>query len=135
MPETPEPTPKPKPAADGALNDGGKKALDTERKARREAETQLRAARERIAALELVDLRAEVASAKGLSSEQADVLAGSTREELEAHADRVLDAFKPAPSGPPSRRPKPDLYAGMDPTEDIEPDASALADRILSRGL
>jgi hypothetical protein len=41
-------------------------------------------------------LRLEVATEKGLTAAQAKRLVGSTREELEADADELLDTFKPA---------------------------------------
>lgn len=54
--------------------------------------------------------RVEVAQAKGLNGEQATELRGSTREELEAHADRLLTLFPAAPAGP--RTPAPDPSQG-----------------------
>lgn len=64
-------------------------------------------------------LRAEIAMAKGLSAAQAKRMVGATREELEADADEILEAF-PAQHGstpPPSDTPKPDLSGGSDPTD------------------
>jgi len=81
-------------------------------------------------------LRAEVATAKGLTAAQAKRLAGSSREELEADADEILEAFPVSSTeettrkgGPPSRQPKPDLRGGGDPTteEAVETDPSKLA--------
>ena len=127
-----EPTTEPTEGAE--FTPGGKRALDTERKARREAEKRLRAAEARVAEYEATELRADIAAEKGLTVEQADVLAGSTRDELEAHADRLLAAFPAATSkAPPSARPKPDLKGGNDPTAEPAGDASALADRIVGR--
>lgn len=69
-------------------------------------------------------LRAEVAMAKGLNPAQAKRLAGSTKEELEADADEILEAFPsaaattttaPAVKAPPSRKPAADLKGGGDP--------------------
>lgn len=51
--------------------------------------------------------RIEVATAKGLSAEQAPWLTGTTREEFEASADKLLAAF---PAGP--RTPVPDPSQG-----------------------
>lgn len=47
------------------------------------------------------DLGAEIAAAKGLPDEAADLVTGSTREEMEANADRLvaLIAPPPAPTG------------------------------------
>lgn len=81
-------------------------------------------------------LRAEVATAKGLTAAQAKRLAGTTREELESDADEIIEAFPVAPStettprgGPPSRQPKPALRGGGDPTteEPVETDPAKLA--------
>lgn len=78
-------------------------------------------------------LRAEVAMAKGLTAAQAKRLAGTSREELEADADEILEAFPvaktEAPTGPPSRQPKPDLKGGGDPTSETT-DVKALVDSI-----
>lgn len=75
-------------------------------------------------------LRLEVATAKGLSAAQAKRLVGETREELEADADEILEAF-PTVSGltpPPSRKPTPQLRGGTDPTtEPVETDPAKLA--------
>ncbi len=116
------------------LGDAGKKALDQERKARREAEkanadlvkrlkefedadkselekaTNAAAeAAKRAEEAELKALRLEVAGDKGLTPSQARRLVGTTKEELEADADQLLEDFaanaKPAPKVPP--RPKP----------------------------
>lgn len=82
-------------------------------------------------------LRAEVAMAKGLTAAQAKRLAGTSREELEADADEILEAFpvtptdEPPKGGPPSRQPRPDLKGGSDPTEEpIETDPAKLADAV-----
>lgn len=80
-------------------------------------------------------LRAEVAMAKGLTPAQAKRLAGASREELEADADEILEAFpvaskeEPTSSGgPPSRQPRPDLRGGGEPNEDpVETDPAKLA--------
>lgn len=148
-----EPKPDPKPDAD--LGDGGKKALDEERKARRDAEKvaadlkaqlqkltdadksetekladRVAAAEKRAEEAEARVIRAEVAHAKRLTPAQAKRLSGSTREELEADADELIETFgvagdkagddgdKPNPSG----RPKEDLRGGGDPTQPASPD-------------
>lgn len=82
-------------------------------------------------------LRAEVATAKGLNAAQAKRLAGTTREELEADADEIIEAFpvskesdstKPSP---PSRQPKPDLRGGGDPNDEpTETDPAKLASSV-----
>jgi hypothetical protein len=96
------------------LGDGGKKALDAERKARRDAEKAAKALQARLQELEDADKseveklrgqvetlskqaeaaqakadRFEVAAAKGLSLAQARRLVGSTKEELEDDADAM----------------------------------------------
>lgn len=125
------------------LGDAGKKALDEERKARRDAEKQTKdllaklkefedrdksesekladkvaAAEKRADEAEARALRMEVATAKGLNAAQAKRLVGSTKEDLEADADEILEAF-PAKDGatpPPTRKPAADLKGGSDPT-------------------
>lgn len=77
-------------------------------------------------------LRAEVASSKGLTAAQAKRLTGSTREELEADADELLESFKPSTENgneggneqskqPPGSPPRETLRTGAAPAEP-EPD-------------
>jgi len=54
------------------------------------------AAERRAAEVEARAIRLEVAAEKGLTPAQAKRLVGSTREELEADADELLETFKPA---------------------------------------
>ena len=115
-----------------ALGDAGKRALDNERAARREAErklaeaqaelqkiedskkSELELATERAARFEaqyndLVaqSLRSEVALSKGLTTAQAKRLVGETREELEADADELITSF--AVKADEHSQPKPGL--------------------------
>ena len=98
----------------GELGDAGKRALEAERRARRTAEKELKALRDKVKEREDLDKselerlqdriaeaekraeeakakadRYEVAAAKGLTPAQAKRLVGSTREELEADADEM----------------------------------------------
>jgi beta-glucosidase-like glycosyl hydrolase len=153
---TKEPAEKPEPTDDPDA--GAKKALDAERKARRDADkraTELEARlkeiedkdksesdklreehaalTQRLAAAEAKALRAEIATAKGLTPAQAKRLVGSTQEELEADADEILEAFpvSPAAKPPPSDRPKPTLRGGNDPSDEPEElDPRKLADLV-----
>jgi hypothetical protein len=122
------------PAEDG-LGAGGTRALESERKARREAERMLRETQARVSELESAELRRDVAASRKLTPTQAQRLMGTTREELEADADDLVAAFAP----PPSAR---DLIGGS-PRENLRPgaapgseafDAGKVADRILDRG-
>jgi hypothetical protein len=137
-------TSNPENAEPEALAEAGRKALDAERKARKEAEQRARAAEQRLVELEqaeaerraeaeLADLRAEVASEKHLTAEQAKRLVGTTKEELEADADELKLTF--GVHGTPASKPRPNLKGGTDPTADRPPDASAVADRILGNAL
>lgn len=88
-------------------------------------------------------LRAEIASAKGLTAAQAKRLTGSTREELEADADDLLESFPASKddegdgrrrtsggSGPASR-PREDLRGGGNPTEEpVETNPAKLAETV-----
>ncbi len=123
--ETPKPTPPPNPA--DQLGDGGKKAIDAERDARKKAEADLNALRQEIedskktadqkAADALAAARAEaeqsraqalryeVAARKGLDLALAARLTGSTKEELEADAEALMALIPKAqqaetPNGP-----------------------------------
>lgn len=127
------------------LGDAGKKALEAERKARRDAESQLKslhdelqaikdrdksdgeklaeklaAAEKRAADAETKALRLEVASEKGVKPRW---LNGSTREELEQAADEYLADHPPATGDKPTPgKPAEDLRGGGDPTEEPEVD-------------
>jgi hypothetical protein len=136
-PAEPQPTPPPEPQGDpDKLGDAGKRALDAERKALRDAkarikeleplaakarefedankselqrlEDQLAAEREARSNFEQQLLRRDVASDKGLTAQQARFLVGSTREELEDAADELVAAFKAtAPPAVPPADPAP----------------------------
>lgn len=155
-PDKGEDTPPEKPD----LGDAGKKALDAERKARRDAEKQAKELADRLAAIEDKDkteaerfaakvadaedraakaearaMRLEVAQSKGLSPAQAKRLVGSTQEELEADADEILEAFPTqGATPPPGRQPTADLRGGTDPTEGDPVDVRDVVDSI-PRGL
>ncbi len=149
MADDPKPDPKPatgdNPPDPDDLGDAGKKALDRERAARREAEKQAKELEERLKAIEDKDkseverltaktaaaekradeaeakaLRLEVAAEKGV---KAKWLSGSTREELEAAADEYLADHPPTdkPSTTPPGKPAEDLKGGGDPTTPGEP--------------
>lgn len=119
-----------------SLNDGGRKALETERKARRDAERKNKELADKLAELEGANWRRDVADEKGLTAAQAKLLTGTSPEELAASADSILEAFNDAGSvtGPPTRKPTPDLRGGTDPNAEHD-DPSGLADRLVSRGL
>ena len=108
------------------LEDQGKS--DAEKLSAKIAEAEKRAA-----AAEERALRLEVAAAKGLTPSQAKRLVGSSREDLEADADEILEAF-PVSNGatpPPSERPVSDLKGGTDPTvEPAEMNPAKLAESV-----
>lgn len=99
---------------------------------------------------ELGRLRAEVATRKGLTADQAKRLQGSTEEELDQDADELLEAFKPSPSQPSEpeadratgtngsgadRAPVPRLRPGAVPDAGaVERDPAKLAAQISRRG-
>jgi hypothetical protein len=112
------------------------------------------AAEKRAADAEAKQLRAEVAQTKGLSAAQAKRLTGTSREELEADADELLEAFggskktDPKPADGDSEdggtdgqdagavlfgRPKERLTPGAAPDAEPEKDADQLADAVLKR--
>lgn len=82
--------------------------------------------------LRLDKLRSEVAAEKGLPAKFARRLTGTTREELEADADDLLDTLpKPEPKTPLSQKPKESLRGGGRPDEEPEEvDPRKLAARI-----
>lgn len=90
------------------------------------------AAEQKAAAAEQETLRLRVAAAKGLGPDHLEFLTGSTQEELEARADKLL-AFKPAEGGgasPVPGKPTADLKGGGDPTGDESVDVRAVVESI-----
>lgn len=73
-------------------------------------------AEERADKAELAGLLRDVADAKGLTKAQAAELVGTTQEQLEAHADRLLAAFPAAPATGGSTPPTPGTPA-PDPSQ------------------
>ncbi|HMG44662.1 MAG TPA: hypothetical protein VK611_25235 [Acidimicrobiales bacterium] len=174
---------------DKPLGDGGERALKAERDARRKAETDLRTAREELAKVQAAEdasksdiekllakvdglesraveaerkaLIADIAAEKDLTPAQARRLQGTTRDELVADAEELVETFgvktkpKPKPDGdepatgdadesgdkpngtdgakPPSvGRPKEKLRGGASPPDTETPvDPAKLAKSIL----
>lgn len=150
--DTDAPAPDTKPD----LGDAGKKALDAERKARREADARVKDLEARLATIEDKDkteverltarvaaaererdeanakvLRYEIAADKGV---KARWLSGSTREELEAAADEYLADHPPAgsPSGgaPAPAKPAENLRGGGEPDQEPAPDMRKVVEAI-----
>lgn len=122
MADNPNPEDKPVPKDKPDPDAGAKKALDAERRLRRDAEAEVKDLKGRLEKLEgegkgesdklteqvakltadldserVLRLKAEVAAEKGLTPAQAKRLSGTSKEELETDADELLEAF-PAPS-------------------------------------
>lgn len=111
-----------------------KKALEAERKARRDAESRAKEAEGRVSEtenrlkdLETAQLRDRVAAEKGLTREQASRLRGESAEELESDADDLLAAFKSDMKR--DTRPREHLIPAGN-LEEVE-DMATIADRIL----
>lgn len=136
------------------LGDAGKKALDEERKARRDAERQLKEMGDKLQTLEDKDKsenerlatkvaqlekdlsaataradRFEVALDKGLDMVRAKRLSGTTREELEADADELKGWTAGETKGTPAK-PTEDLKGGGDPTTEPAVDIRKMVDAI-----
>lgn len=154
-PNTPDDPAKGDPDPAPTLGDAGKKALDDERKARREAERQLKELGTQLAALQDKDKsdserltekvtqlekdlasatakadRFEVALDKGLDMTRAKRLTGTTREELEADADELQTWQAGKPPDPIPGKPATDLKGGGDPTEEPPVDVRSVVDSI-----
>lgn len=159
MADDPTPTPDPATGKDDPkpdLGDAGKKALDDERKARRDAERQLKAVNDQLTALQDKDKseseravervsqlerdlaaataradRFEVACEQGLDMTRAKRLTGTTREELEADAEELRGWTAGKPDVPPvPGKPTEDLTGGGDPTATPEPDVRSIIESI-----
>jgi hypothetical protein len=136
-------------------DEAGKKALDEERKARRDAERQLKEMGDQLRTLQDKDKsdserltekvtqlekdlaaataradRFEVALDKGLDMTRAKRLTGATREELEADADELQSWQAGKPADPVPNKPAVDLKGGGDPTEDPDVDLRQVVDSI-----
>lgn len=136
-----EPEPKPD------LGDAGKKALDEERKARRDAERQLKEMGDQLKTLQDKDKsdserlteklaqlekdlatataradRFEVALDKGLDMTRAKRLTGTTREELEADAEELKGWTSGGDTPDTPSKPAEDLAGGGDPSSGPDPD-------------
>lgn len=126
---------------------GAKKALEAERKARRDAEKQLKEIQAQVKQLEDQDKseserlterlteaekrataaegradRFEVALEKGLDMTRAKRLTGATREELEADADELHTWQASTTEQPAPGKPTEALSGGGDPTEEAPVD-------------
>lgn len=138
------------------LGDPGKKALDAERKARRDAERQLKEMGDQLKTLQDKDKsdserltekvtqlekdltaataradRFEVALETGLDLTRAKRLTGTTREELEADAAELATwQASPGDKPPVPSKPATDLKGGGDPTEEPDVDVRAVVDSI-----
>lgn len=112
-----------------ALGQSGRNAVAAEREARKAAEKKIRDLESQVAVLTAEKVRGEVAVDKGVP---ADLLTGQTREELEAHAEKLL-AFqaevKPMPR--PIGRPRENLRS-VTAIDDGHHDARKLADKLFS---
>lgn len=101
---------------------------ETEKLAKKLADAEVKATQAQADAL-----RATVAHAKGLTADQAEFLTGTTREDLEAKADKILalsgPAGEPASSGAPGK-PAETLTGGGDPTTEPTVDVAAIVDSI-----
>jgi hypothetical protein len=147
-----EPAAEPEEAAPSAdLGEGGKRAIDAEREARRQAEKQLREVKAALKSyedrdkteLELLRERAETAEQRAIEAEQerlrqkvasekgvpANRLAGTTEDELMAAADELIawrDHSKPP--APPAKRPEPEaLRSGASGVENTAADPKVAA--------
>lgn len=129
-----------------------RKAQDSSKSEMDKVKEQLSELSKRAEEAEAKSLRAEVAQAKNLTPAQAKRLQGSTREELEADADELLEAFQPASSSEDEEeegessedgskaeeggrsRPKEKLTGGAsNEGADGESDPDKIAEKILSR--
>jgi hypothetical protein len=117
------------------LADARKKVQEFEDRNKTEGEKltdRLTAAETRAQDAELRALRLEVAASKGLTPTQAKRLVGKTRDELEADADEIIEAFPPKqPAAPPSSRPSATARGGTDPTSPPEPSVDELVASVL----
>jgi hypothetical protein len=121
-----------------ALGEGGQRALEREREARREAErsrreSDARAAElaDRVRELELASARRELAGELRLSPAQAELLQGADIDEMRAHATRLLEAFAPSTTDTVRRRPMERLRPGGVSEADGRPSMGQLADQVL----
>ena len=116
--------------AESELGDAGRRALEAERTARREAERRAKTAEEQLQEQHIRDLRAAIAAEKGLPQKAAGYLVGSTREELEQQADDLADAFR-RPQENLTGSTRESLRPGAVPSAGDGSEVGKLADRIV----
>ena len=92
-----------------------------------------------LADLRMELLRTQVGVDKGLTPAQSRRLVGTTKEELEADADELLDTFQPrddndADKASP-RRPQERLRPGASPTREPQPTPKDSVDKVMARTL
>lgn len=127
VPPTPEPTDTDQ--GDAPLGEAGLKALQTERAARKLAETELAQLRAEVRDSEAATMRSDVGKAHRLPPSLTRRLMGTTREELEADAIEMAAALAPTVK----TTPKESLQSGAVPASRPEPSASSVVDEVLNR--
>jgi len=106
---------------------------DAEKTELEKANESLTSAEQRAADAESRLVRLQVAHEKGLTPAQSKRLAGSTREELEADADELLELLTPAEKTPPPGGRPTRLHSGNGGDEQSVFDPDALAAQIAGR--
>lgn len=156
----PKPEEKPEPQGDGTdwkaesrkwekrakdNSDAAKRLKELEDKDKSESEKlseRATSAEKRAEEAEARALKAEVAHEKGLTAKQAKRLQGSTREELEADADDLLESFpagkdgkddEPEEDKPGHGRPKEKLRPGASPDTEPARTPREIADAVIKR--
>jgi hypothetical protein len=120
-------------AADETLGDAGRKALVDERAARKAAEQKAADLERRLGEIETQQLRSKIAANHNLTEAQAARLKGSTEDELNADAEELLAAFKPAEDETPDvrRTPRERLRPGAAPSAEPGPSMADVASKVL----
>jgi DNA repair exonuclease SbcCD ATPase subunit len=116
-----------------AFEEAEAKRKESEMSETEKAVARAEAAEKRATELEFEKLRSDIARDKGLTAAQAKRLQGSTKEELEADAEDLLEAFN-KPTGNSNSRGSGKLRGGANPDESaLELDPEKLANSIRPR--
>ena len=124
-------TEQPAEPAGEPLGTAGLRALEAERKARREAERRLGELERRLAEFEQREARSEIAARFGLPPEAGRFLHGSSREEIEEAAAELSELLKLREPNV-NRRPRERLRPGAAPDVEPQDDLGLLAEKILN---
>jgi hypothetical protein len=126
-----EPGAKPEPTDEEDLGEGGRRALASERKARREAEARVRELEGKVAEHERRDTLHQVAASMDVPPQLWGRIQGTTAEEMKADAQELMKLVGAKPAAGGTGKPQEALRPGASPGDEPTESAAAIADQVL----